>query len=212
MRKPGHLVRRLPYGLLALVGLGLVVLSFLRYGALHEEDIAFRSAPVCGTPAATRHPDCVRLESGWVVRKREDHDDHEVTVGREGTEDRDYQVDSPLYEALSDNSTLELRLWHGRVVSLAFQGHNSEPMNTPWLSMLWVGLLAGVGTAALVTGLSGPDEAEWVIPAALATLFSAAVWFRGSLILTERRPDWATYGEPAVVWLLVVAFLLYLTA
>ncbi|MEU4587764.1 hypothetical protein AB0F92_37890 [Kitasatospora aureofaciens] len=194
---------------LTLAGLALVVLSFLRFHALDEDGRAFRTAPLCAPSSAAPHADCVRLETGRVTGKRVDDSGdtptYDITVGREKAQERTVCIDFSFYKAVEPGATVELRIWNGRVVAIAFDGRTTEPADTPWLSMVPVGLLAGVGTALLVAGLAGPGR-DRSIPYGLATLFSAASWFGGAVLLTVRWPVVVTLGVPALIWLVITVF------
>ncbi|MFG2910869.1 hypothetical protein ACGF13_38215 [Kitasatospora sp. NPDC048286] len=53
--------------LIVLAGLPLVVLGFVLFVGTYEERGAYRTAPVCGTPAPGPDADCLLLESGQVT-------------------------------------------------------------------------------------------------------------------------------------------------
>ncbi|WP_031077505.1 hypothetical protein [Streptomyces sp. NRRL WC-3742] len=200
--------RWLLHGALTLAGLAVVALSFLRYDALYEDDRAVLTAPRCGTPAAAQHADCVRLESAAVTGKDVKDDGstrYEVTVRRETAGEKTFETSESFHSAVHTGDSVELRIWKGRVAELAFRERSTRPENVPLLAMIWVGLLAAGGTALLVAGVARPPYA-WVVPVAVAVLYSPGVWYIGIRLLSARLPAVVTLGVPALVWLAITAF------
>ncbi|MFI6151091.1 hypothetical protein ACIBCA_00135 [Kitasatospora sp. NPDC051170] len=198
-------------GAVALAGLAVVALSFLRYDALYEDDRAVLTAPRCGTPAAAQHADCVRVESAAVTGKDAKDGDgstrYEVTVRRETAGEKTFETSESFHGAVHTGDAVELRIWKGRVAELAFRDQSTRPENVPLLGMIWVGLLAAGGTALLVAGVARPPY-EWGVPVAVAVLYSPAVWFFGIRLLSSRLPVVVTLGVPALAWLVVTGFAL----
>ncbi|MEV7186593.1 hypothetical protein [Kitasatospora sp. NPDC093102] len=197
-------------GLLTLMGLAVVAFGFVRFDAAYDDRTAYYDAPACGAQAAGPQEDCLRLESGRVTKKwmdpGNDSTSYGIAVARENAPSDTYAVRESFYDAVDVGSVVELRFWHGRVAEIAYQGHRTDPPSTPWLAMLWIGLLVGAGTTVLARGLAGPSRGDWRAPAGTAVGLFLATWFGGGLMLSQGWPWALAMGLSASAWLIAAVF------
>ncbi|WP_416874593.1 hypothetical protein [Kitasatospora sp. SC0581] len=207
-RAAGALLLR---GLLALLGLAVVAIGFVRFDAAYDARGAYLDAPACGARAAGPQEDCLRSESGRVTRKwadpGNDSTSYGIAVARENGPSDTYPVRESFYDAVDVGSVVELRLWHGRVADIAYQGRRTEPPSTPWLAMTGVALLVGAGTTLLVRGLTGTfqSEGDWRVPLGTAISLFLATGFGGALMLSQHWPWGLAMAVAAAAWLAAAA-------
>ncbi|KJS57930.1 hypothetical protein [Streptomyces rubellomurinus] len=197
-------------GLIAALGLAIVVFSFVRYHDAYDDGRAYLDAPVCGATAdGVAQADCLRPESGRVTKKWVDADSdstsYRLAVLRENAPGRTYTVDESFYNAVDVGSTVELRFWRGRVAEIIHQGHRTDPQTTPWALMFPIGLLVVAGTALLAGGLAGAFLAAWRIQAVILVPLFLLTWDVGARLLSWRWPLALTMGLPMLAWLIAAA-------
>ncbi|CAM5581207.1 hypothetical protein BOQ63_002745 (plasmid) [Streptomyces viridifaciens] len=194
-------------GLVAVLGLAIVVFGFVRYHDAYDEGGAYLDAPVCDARAdGEAQVDCLRSESGRVTKKWVDINidtaSYRLTVLRENTPARTYKVDRSFYEAVDVGSTVELRSWRGRVAEIVQQKHRSDPPSTPWAAAFRISLLVTAGTALLAGGLAGVFLERWRIQAVILVPLFLLTWGLGARLLLWHWPQALTMGLPALAWLI----------
>ncbi|MBD0689605.1 hypothetical protein [Streptomyces sp. CBMA123] len=204
----GGLLRAALPAALAVLGLALTILGFVRFTDTFEQTRAYRATPTCAADAKPG-ADCVTLESGRVTKKEEeagsDSTDYMLTVSRETAPTGRYAVGKAFYEDVDAGTTVELRILHGKVFELSFQGHRSRPENTPYLTIFEFSGLIGVGMIMIIGGLFGDLEFMLFISlgySAGATLLTA---FGSLLLISLQWPLLVTLPIAVTCWLIAAA-------
>ncbi|MFE7564323.1 hypothetical protein [Kitasatospora sp. NPDC057500] len=209
-RPPEAVARVVIPGLLLLAGLATAVLGFIRFVDANDVAVAYRSAPVCGAAGHTAGTDCVRRETGKVTDRytvEGDGTTYLVKVAREASPEQRYEVDRDFYSATKVGVDVDLTVYRGRVAEVSYQGHRTTNAGTPWLSSLGVALLAGLGAALAITGLT------WSRVGARAASFAASMGgFTGAMamigclvLMTAQLSPVALLAVPVLGWLFMTA-------
>ncbi|MFB7129958.1 hypothetical protein [Kitasatospora sp. NPDC056273] len=198
--------------LIVLAGLVPVVAGFLLFVRTYDVTVAYRTAPVCGTSAAGAGADCLRLESGRVVRKKVDTDrendlsSYKLVVARETAGGDEYDVGEPFFQDVEVGTAIDVGVWKGKVVQISYRGHRAVKPQLPWLPVLGVALLISVGSAAVVHGLHRSREGLRDVVQVGSIVFTVGS-FAGSLVLIGAF-QWSfpvTITVAVLAWLSTVA-------
>ncbi|MFG2916658.1 hypothetical protein ACGF0D_27695 [Kitasatospora sp. NPDC048298] len=204
--------------LIVLAGLPLVVLGFVLFVGTYEERGAYRTAPVCGTPAPGPDADCLLLESGQVTRKWvsssvEDGTSYYLNIARGEGATQKYMVDEPLYRHVEAGTAVDLKIWKDMVVRIAHDGHEVSTLALSWRN--WLGLaeavpLIAVGTVVTTYGLPGRNPEFWD-SSLLLTMGMVLVTAIGAVVLTlVQWPFPVTLGLAVAAWLIAAPTVRYL--
>ncbi|MGW3040616.1 hypothetical protein ACWC9T_11335 [Kitasatospora sp. NPDC001159] len=172
---------------------------------------AYRTAPVCGTAAQTPGTDCVRHETGKVTERHivsgGDSTDYYVTVADETAATHRYEADRGFYYAAETGTDVDLMVFRGRVAELSSNGQRSPNPDTPWLACLEVSLLAALGSALTLVGLTWSRLGTRVTSLAFgANVLITPMALLGCLILvSSQAPLAVTLGIPVFGWLFMTA-------
>ncbi|MER7849078.1 hypothetical protein ABTZ03_34635 [Kitasatospora sp. NPDC096077] len=208
-RSAGELLRAAAPAVLLVVGLALTVLGFVRFTETYQQTRAYLATTVCAADAKPG-ADCVTLESGRVTKKQEeagsDSTDYLLTVAREKAPSDRYGVGRAFYEDVDTGTYVELKILHGKVFELSYQGHSSRPPNTPYLAVVEFSVLIAFGMIMMVLALS-VDDVEFMLPLALGYVLGTAIATGiGSLTLIALQwPLAVTLAIAVVLWLIVAA-------
>ncbi|MFF7458072.1 hypothetical protein [Kitasatospora sp. NPDC008115] len=207
-RITGSVARAVIPGLFLLAGLATTVLGFVRFVDANDVAVAYRSAPACGAAEHTPGTDCVRRETGKVTDRYTmsgDGTTYLVKVAREATPVHRYEVNRDFYSATKVGADVDLTVYRGRVTEVSYQGHRTTNPGTPWLASLKVALLAGLGAALTIAGLTWSREGAHPVPfAAVMGGFTATFAMLGCLtLMAEQLPLAALLAVPVFGWLLM---------
>ncbi|MFF7995813.1 hypothetical protein ACFZDG_39335 [Kitasatospora xanthocidica] len=199
--------RVLAQGLLLAAGLASTVLGFQWFLGAYDAGGAYRTAPACGTAAATPGTDCTRHETGKVVAKQVDNSGdntvYRVTVTRETAPGDGYSVSKEFYHDTEVGADVDLTIWHGRVAEVFYRGHRDPVPTTPWLTSLKAALLVALGSALTAHGLAWSSSGA---PSAVAVAVCVLSFF-GSLVFTVSQCSFGvTLGIPVFGWVVMTAF------
>ncbi|MER7580684.1 hypothetical protein [Kitasatospora sp. NPDC097691] len=198
---PGRLLAR---SLLVLAGLAVTAVGFRLFLDVHDEMGAHRTAPVCGTAAATPGTDCARHESGRVTARKDD-DGYRLTVARETAPTGTYDVDQDFYDDVETGTNVEVTVWRGRVAEIAYHGHRAENPRSSRLPALEVAAVVAVGSALTARGLARSRDADWGAPALGAFVIGYFAFVGGEFLLPAPWPLAVTLGVPLLGWLVLTA-------
>ncbi|MFE5586102.1 hypothetical protein [Kitasatospora sp. NPDC056531] len=195
--------------LLVAVGLSAVGFGFVQFSEAFETLGAHRGVPVCGTAEAGAGTDCLHQESGWVTRKyAEDGDDSTsfmLTVARETAPSGDYSVSGSFYGDVKVGSVVDLKVYRGAVVRLAYRGHEAEHLNILWRVLIEAAVLIGVGTSAIAHGLAAPPARKWWVAVSMTVPTAVAVIAGSALLVSVQWPFAVNLGLSALGWLVMLA-------
>ncbi|MFJ1753406.1 hypothetical protein [Kitasatospora sp. NPDC088134] len=201
-----------------LAGLPPVLLGFLLFVGAFEERAAYRSAPLCGTPAPGPDADCLLAESGRVTAKRvsdsiEDGTGYYLRVARGTGPTEEYEVDEFLHQHVESGSAVDLKVWKGLVVRIAVDGHEvgvPTLSRQGWLGLAGATLLIALGTVVTSYGLPGRNP-PFPRSAPLLLMGTTLVTAMGTVLLAlVQWPFPLTLGLAAAAWLVATATLRYL--
>ncbi|MEU6238578.1 hypothetical protein [Kitasatospora sp. NPDC047058] len=198
--------RVLVQGLLLLAGLAVTVLGFGRFVDANEEAVAYHSAAVCDTAAATPGTDCVRHETGKVTDKNSGDSYYNLTVARETAPKHTFEVPWTLYTDTEVGSEVDLAVFHGRVAEISHHGSHSQTAGTSWSASLEVALLVGLGSTLTVQGLTWSRSGSRGARIVLTNLTVTLTAFFGCLVLMSSTTSLGlTLAIPVFGWLLMTA-------
>ncbi|MFJ8628967.1 hypothetical protein ACIRD3_39805 [Kitasatospora sp. NPDC093550] len=195
--------------LLVVIGLSTVGLGFVRFVDTFEASGAYRSAPLCGTPAAGDVVPCIRQESGRVTKKSVSSDDDSVTylltISRETAPTDEYDVSRAFYWDVEVGTTVDLMVWKDSVVRVVYHGHQADQRNIPWWDVLEIALLIGAGTSLVAYRLGTADRWAWgsVLLIAVPTVIATGT---GCVVLIACQWSFAVTLTLAILaWLITAA-------
>ncbi|MEV7025132.1 hypothetical protein [Kitasatospora sp. NPDC093558] len=210
-RRSAAIARAVAQGLFLLAGLATTVLGFSRFADANDVVNAYRTAPACGTAARAPGTDCVRHQTGKVTERHiasgGDSTYYYVTVADETAATHRYEANQDFYYATETGRDVDLTVFRGRVAELSSNGEHTQNPGTPWLACLEVSLLAGLGLALAVHGLTWSRMGTRVTSFASAMgVFVAAMALLGCLVLVSSQlPIAATLAIPVLGWLFMTA-------
>ncbi|WP_459648000.1 hypothetical protein [Kitasatospora sp. Ki12] len=193
--------------LLVAVGLCAVGFGFFRFTDAFEAAGAHRGAPVCGTAEAGAGAECLHQESGRVTKKYEDGGDstsYMLTVARETAPSGDYSVSKPFYEDVEVGSVVDLRVYRGAVVRLAYRGHQAEHLHILWMAMLEAALVIGIGTSAVAHGLAAPPARKWWVAVSMSVPTAVTAIGGSAVLVSLQWPLAVTLALAVLGWLVAV--------
>ncbi|MET8630745.1 hypothetical protein ABZW30_44865 [Kitasatospora sp. NPDC004669] len=204
----GEWLRSAAHVVLVVVGLALTVLGFVQFADTFEEIRAYRATPVC-TAAAKPGDDCVTLESGRVTNKEEepssDSTNYALTVTRETAPTGRYYVGRAFYDDVDTGTVVDLKILRGKVFELSYQGHRSQPPNTPYLTIVEFSVLIAVGLVMLVSGAVADIEYMVGIAIGYAAVVAFLTVMGSAFLITFQWPLTVTLALAVVFWLIAAA-------
>ncbi|MFB6889804.1 hypothetical protein ACFCX4_10875 [Kitasatospora sp. NPDC056327] len=223
LRSPGAVVVQLVCGLIALAGLGLVVLGFRSFVLTYDEVTAYRHAPVCGATAAPG-ADCLRHETGRVAQRSTRGNPggtvYRLTVAGETVSIHGvYDVDEAFYDDMPLGSAVELTVFRGRVVEVAAAGHRARAPQVPLRACLELTALGFLGSSLVIhgtrpaltrLGLGGPTVGIFRITVGSALFFAVPPLFGSVMALQLHVPLAVVLPLAALGWAGLVVLLSWL--
>ncbi|MEV7775050.1 hypothetical protein [Kitasatospora sp. NPDC086791] len=208
-RASGAVTRALARCLLVVVGLAAVVVGFGWFLDTFRSVDAYRTAPVCGTPAAAPGTPCVRRETGKVTARNidsgGDSNSYLLTVARETGPAHTFNVGQAFYDEAGIGTDVDLKVWNGRAVEVSWHGHRAAPRDIPFRTSLKLSLLIGAGSAVTVYGLAWPRGGGRAVPPLAAVPITLSSFIGGFVLFAAQWPLVITLGVPALGWLFLIA-------
>lgn len=147
-----------------LLGLTACVLGVMQAIDGHKKQFPERYASPCPSGSAqSSRADCVSRETGRVENKTRDEKTARLIFSRSSGKKQTVAVNDELYEAVRPGSPAELAIWKDRIVKISIAGRSDTVRpGGIWMTVLWVGLLIGLGAFIVALALKARAGIPWV--------------------------------------------------